>query len=169
MRKILKFRKFSMENGQGLLEFALVILVFLIMAIALFEIGRAIFIYQSVITASQEAARWGSCAEDDDGDDEPCYMECETITDLAIERAYFAGVESDDVEISWDEGSEGSSVGVDCDTIDETDIENGYRIVVTVTGHFDPVTPIPLVDFPSFDFSVTTRRTIIKELQLQGG
>jgi Flp pilus assembly protein TadG len=162
-------RTSRIEKGQGLVEFALVLLVFLIMAITLFEVGRAIFIYQSVITASQEAARWGSCAEDDDGDDEPCYMECDTIRDLAIQRAYFADVVASDVEISWDEGSEGSPVVEDCDTIAETDIENGYRIVVTVTGHYDPVAPIPLIDFPPIDFEVTSRRTIIKELQLQGG
>lgn len=45
------------ERGQGLAEFALVIPIFLLLLIAAFDLGRAVFAYNSVTNAAREGAR----------------------------------------------------------------------------------------------------------------
>src|SRR5881392_2140594 len=45
------------SRGQGLMEFALVIPVFLLMMIALFDMGRAVFAYNTLTNAAREGAR----------------------------------------------------------------------------------------------------------------
>ena len=45
------------EYGQALVEFSLAILVFLVMAIALFDLGRGVFAYNGVSEATREVAR----------------------------------------------------------------------------------------------------------------
>jgi Flp pilus assembly protein TadG len=45
------------SRGQGLMEFALVIPIFLLMMIALFDLGRAVFAYNTLTNAAREGAR----------------------------------------------------------------------------------------------------------------
>ena len=45
------------RRGQSLVEFALVIPVFLVMLIAIFDLGRAVFAYNSVTNAAREGVR----------------------------------------------------------------------------------------------------------------
>jgi Flp pilus assembly protein TadG len=53
------FRKTRTKRfkGQALLELALTLPIFMILVIGVFEVGRLVFIYSSVLTASREAAR----------------------------------------------------------------------------------------------------------------
>lgn len=48
------------SSGQTLLEFALVIPVFLLLLFGLLDIGRAVYINNALAQAAREAARWGS-------------------------------------------------------------------------------------------------------------
>src|SRR5262245_66007510 len=45
-------------RGQGLTEFALVIPVFLLIVVALFDLGRAVFSYNTLTNAAREGARF---------------------------------------------------------------------------------------------------------------
>jgi Flp pilus assembly protein TadG len=45
-------------NGQTLVEFAMVLPIFLLLLFGIIEIGRFIFYYSSVYTASREAVRF---------------------------------------------------------------------------------------------------------------
>jgi Flp pilus assembly protein TadG len=45
------------QGGQALVEFALIIPVFLLIFISLFDVGRAVFAYNSVTNAAREGAR----------------------------------------------------------------------------------------------------------------
>jgi Flp pilus assembly protein TadG len=45
------------QRGQGLLEFALVIPIFLLIVVALFDLGRAVFAYNTLTNAAREGAR----------------------------------------------------------------------------------------------------------------
>jgi Flp pilus assembly protein TadG len=47
------------ERGQGLVEFALVISVLLLIAIAILDLGRAIYAYSVVSNCAREGARYG--------------------------------------------------------------------------------------------------------------
>ena len=48
-------RKFK---GQGLVEFALTLPIFLVLLFGVFETARLIFLYSAVFTASRDAARF---------------------------------------------------------------------------------------------------------------
>ena len=58
MREPLKERK--KEDAQGMVEFALILPVLLMMLLGIMEGGRLLFFYSSVTTASREGARYGS-------------------------------------------------------------------------------------------------------------
>lgn len=45
------------ERGQALVEFALVIPIFLLLLVALFDLGRAVFAYNTLTNAAREGAR----------------------------------------------------------------------------------------------------------------
>ncbi len=45
------------STGQGLVEFALVLPVFVLMLVALFDLGRAVFAYNTITNAAREGAR----------------------------------------------------------------------------------------------------------------
>ena len=51
-------------RGQSLVEFALVIPVFLLIMVAIFDVGRAVFAYNSVTNAAREAARFAAVNQD---------------------------------------------------------------------------------------------------------
>jgi len=51
-----RFRR-SRGRGQGLVEFALVFPVFIVLVFALFDVGRAVFAYNEVTNSAREGAR----------------------------------------------------------------------------------------------------------------
>lgn len=48
------------DHGQSLAEFALVIPVFLLLMVSIFDLGRAVFAYNSVTNAAREGARFAA-------------------------------------------------------------------------------------------------------------
>lgn len=148
--------------GQGTLEFALVIPVLLLVIFAVFEGARAIFIYQSITTASREAARLGSSVQN--------YTNCAVIRDKALEYAAVAQSAASDIDIYFVRNDLGVRIE-DCadNTVNPDAIESGDRIVVEVTGYFDPAAAIPLMRIPQMTFNSTTRRTIVKGVEVGQG
>nr|MBA2600286.1 pilus assembly protein [Actinomycetota bacterium] len=58
--KLLTLRnKGSTNSGQTLVEFALILPVFLLMLLGLFDLGRAIYAYSTISNATREASRLG--------------------------------------------------------------------------------------------------------------
>jgi Flp pilus assembly protein TadG len=53
------------ERGQGLVEFAVGVIVLLILLMGMLDLGRAFFSYLSVLDAAQEGAAYGSIAPAD--------------------------------------------------------------------------------------------------------
>jgi Flp pilus assembly protein TadG len=51
-------------RGQALVEFALIIPIFLLMLIALFDLGRAVFAYNTLTNAAREGARIAAVNQD---------------------------------------------------------------------------------------------------------
>ena len=52
------------DRGQALVEFALVIPVFLLVMVALFDLGRAVFAYNTLTNAAREGARMAIVNQD---------------------------------------------------------------------------------------------------------
>jgi Flp pilus assembly protein TadG len=55
--KLLRRRR---SRGQALVEFALVVPLFFLLVFGLIDLGRAIYVNNSMAEASREGARWGS-------------------------------------------------------------------------------------------------------------
>ncbi|HRN49908.1 MAG TPA: pilus assembly protein [Anaerolineales bacterium] len=150
------------NKGQGMVEFALVIPILLLIIVGIFEAGRALYVYQSISSASREAARLGSGAGETSGT--PQYLNCTAIRNRAVQIGRPGNVTAANVLISYDSGPGTSTLG-NC-PINAADIALGDRIIVQVTGTFQPGAPMPIFRFPTMTFTTVTRRTIVKGVDL---
>lgn len=57
MNSFLHDRRATKGRGQALVEFALVIPIFLLLLVAIFDLGRAVFAYNTLTNAAREGAR----------------------------------------------------------------------------------------------------------------
>lgn len=147
-----------------MVEFALAIPILLLIIVGIFEAGRAIYVYQSISSASREAARLGSGVGEASGT--PAYLNCTAIRNRAVQLGSPGNVTAANVLISYDRGPGTSSLG-NC-PVSASTIALGDRIVVQVTGTFQPGAPMPIFRFPTLTFTTVTRRTIVKGVDLSG-
>ena len=166
MRKRLRIRSINnKDQAQGIVEFALVLPILLMLVFGIVELGRLLFIYSAVATASREAARYGSAAGDTPGGT-PRYMDCAGMQDAAMRLGSIAGVQSSDVTIQYDSGPS-TSVFDTCPAGSADDITGGTdRVVVSVSTDFTPI--LPIVNLPAFPITSQSARTVIKNIQVFG-
>ena len=96
MRKYLSEQK--KENAQGLVEFALILPILLLVVVGVLEMGRLLFVYSSVTSASREGARYGSAVGQVNG--VPRYQDCGGIRSAALKAGAFANMQADDIAIA---------------------------------------------------------------------
>lgn len=160
-------RRFS---AQGMVEFALALPFLLVLALGIIEAGRMLLIYSATLTSSREAARYGSAAGDVGGY-VAHFQDCAGIRAAARRVGSLAGIQDGNVTITFDRGP-GTNVIANCNpnfTITDPNVEQvslGDRIIVQVVAAYQPL--IPLVRFSSFPITTTTRRTIIKDVEILG-
>ncbi len=129
-------------QGQGMVEFALVLPIMLFTIIGIIEFSRLIFIYIDVATAAREAARYGAAVGNNgNGSGLLYYQDCSGIRQAAERVGNLSGVTSDPghVAIAWDINGVTS---YDCETIKTvslTGLTFGSTIDVTVSVPFQPL------------------------------
>jgi hypothetical protein len=167
----MKIGSWRHAGAQALLEFALVLPILFLLVYGFLEVGRLIFVWSSIITASREAVRYGSVW----GVNEvgvPRYQDCAGIYDRARRVGFGLHLQPDDVVITFDDGpgttsfdscdaSDGSDDGVDSEVV----VTSENRIVVTITSEFSPV--IQYQSFRPIPLEASTARTIMGIVQLQ--
>ena len=141
-------------RGQGLVEFSLVIPILMLLILGVIEMGRLIYVYSAVTTASREAARYGFSLGDNNYG-VPRYQDCNGIREAARAPTSIAGIDDAGIEITYDNGP-GTAIFASCPP---ASVETGMRIVVRVTASYQPI--VPLVQLPDFDISSTAKRTIL--------
>lgn len=166
MNWVKSMRKRRKDNGQGMVEFALVLPLLLLVMFGIIEFGRLFFSYAMVSASSREGARYGAAVGDVGGI--PYYKHCTGIKDAAIRIGAFAGVSTGNVIIDYDHGPTSGSFGytTSC-TSDLTNVSTvglGDRIIVTTTVTYQPI--VPLVNVPPITLSSATRRTFIKDVPI---
>src|SRR5512138_246182 len=92
-----KFRLKNVQTAQGIVEFALVLPVLLLLILGIFAFGHLFFTYSSLVSASREAARWGAAVGGPTGET-PRYMDCDNIRATALRIGAFAGVNMSDID-----------------------------------------------------------------------
>jgi hypothetical protein len=125
----------------------------MLVILGLIEMGRLIYIYSAVTTASREGARYGFSLGDN-AFGVARYQDCDGIRNAAKAATSIAGIEDSDIEIYYDSGPGTAKISA-CPLASP---ETGTRIVVTVKTTFQPI--VPLVGLPSIDISSTSKRTI---------
>ncbi len=148
-----------------MVEFALAIPILLLILVGIFEAGRALYVYQSISSASREAARLGSGASEASGT--PPYLNCTAIRNRAIQIGRPGNVSSANVTIWYERTVPHAEPGLGyCGAVAASGVDTGDRIVVRVTGTFQPGAPMPIFRFPTLTFTTVTRRTIVKSVDL---
>lgn len=160
-----KLRLETIQKAQGMVEFALVLPILLLIILGIIGFGHLFFVYSSTVSASREAARFGA-AVGVTGEGLPRFQDCDSIRGVAIQRGLFAGVtnDADVVAIEYDQGPDTGVYG-NC-PVGGTgpDVALGDRIIVTVNVQYQSI--VPIVNIPSFPLTAVTRRTIIRSLQV---
>jgi Flp pilus assembly protein TadG len=159
------------EKGQGTLELALVLPIFLTLLLGVFEIAFLFFYSVSVSNASREAARYAATSGCPSSTacldaDVQYYQDCTGIKNRAIAKAPGIGLTASNIAISYDHGPNNSGVIstiADACSSSTPNLATGDRVVVTVTKQFTLIVPIPgLKNFPIIS---TTYRTYLGKVQ----
>ncbi len=160
MMRYRKLRKTN-EKAQGLVEFALILPILLLLIIGIVEFGRFLFFYSSVTSASREAARYGAAVGE--VGDVNRYADCDGIRNAARRAGTFANLEDGDITIEYDRGM--TPTIASCPP--SVPINLADRIVVSVSKEFQPIVAFVNIPF-NFPVNSTTARTIIKEVGVKG-
>jgi hypothetical protein len=152
------------HSGQGIVEFALVLPLLLLIIFGIIAFAHLFFVYTTVVAASREAARWGS-ATGTTPSGVARYRDCASIRDAAVRIGALGGVSANQVEIFYDHGPDDVSVHPIC-PIGGTgpELNLGDRIHVRISVAYQPI--VPLVDFPTFYIAATAKRTVLMDLDL---
>ena len=148
--------------GQSMVEFALVLPILLLITYGLLEVGRLVFIYSTVATATREAVRFGS-ATGKSSTGVPRYQDCAGIKNTAKKIGFLIELQDSDIINSYDHGP-GTTTFDTCDGDIDTDVElaNKDRIVVAVSGDYSPI--VSLVPLEPFTFTSTSSRTVLMNI-----
>ncbi|MFN2212633.1 MAG: Calx-beta domain-containing protein [Anaerolineales bacterium] len=152
-------------KAQGMVEFALVIPILLLLIFGIIEGGRLLWLYSTVLSSSREAARYGAAAGELSGSLR-YYADCDGIRGAAMRIGRFAGISSTDISISYDHGPTSGSPFAICPLPANQQIKLADRVVVQVVSNWQPL--LPLANFGPFPISAITRRTIIKDVEIEG-
>ena len=147
------------ESGQGMVEFAIVFPLIVILLLAIFEFGRVMFAYSISIAAAREAARYGAAIQDIGGGI-PQYKDCQGIREAAKRFGKFAGIGDADIAIKYsDDAGVYSMVCPPSQDVGLTDY-----ISVTINTSITPITPMG--SFNSIPIASSSSRTILNKIRL---
>lgn len=154
-----------MQRGQGMVEFALVIPMFLLLMLAIFEFGYFFFVYSSANSATREAARYGA-GSGTGNNSAAYYLDCKGIREVAVRLGRYANIQGPNMTINYDNGPGTSINGVCTGDIGTHEPEMGERIVVRLNVDYHPI--ILKWILPDVNIHVESARTIITRLQIGG-
>jgi hypothetical protein len=109
-------------RGQTLVEFALALPILVLLLVGLFDLGRAVFAFNTVSNAAREGARIAIIDQNESD-----------IDTRAMQRGVTLGLVADDVDVTYEKGD-----GSAC----PSPYALGCQAVVTVTHTYVPATPI---------------------------
>src|SRR5689334_6177028 len=92
-------------HAHGLVEFALILPVLLLLILGVIEMGRLRAIYSGISSGARQAVRYGSVA----GDSEPAacgvqpyYLDCAGIRDTARRASPLLSLDNSEIDIAYD-------------------------------------------------------------------
>jgi Flp pilus assembly protein TadG len=152
------------SKAQAMVEFALVLPLLLLILYGLLESGRLLFIYSAVTSAAREAARYGSATGLNEAGTFARMRDCAGIRQAAINGGFLAGLQPQDVVLTYDTGPGTVPIAADCPP--PANIANGTRLNVTVNTTFE--TLIPFLPFNNMNVTSSSSRTLLVAVTLGG-
>lgn len=153
--------------GQGMVELALTLPLFLLLVYGIFELGRVIFMYSAVLNASRDAARYAA-ASGKSPNNIAYYKDCTGIKAHADKVSAFVDLSATGaVTISYDHGPGiTNDLPGTCEDLKAagTLLATGDRVLVTVTAMFNPV--VTITGFENIPISSTSARSLITNLDI---
>jgi len=156
---LLRKRSSREENGQGMVEFAIVFPLIVILILGIFEFGRVMFSYSISIAAAREAARYGAAIQDIGGGI-PQYKDCQGIREAAKRIGKFAGIGDADITIKYSDGA--GVYSTECPPSQDVGLTD--FISVTINTSIKPITPMG--SFSSIPIASSSSRTILNKIRL---
>ncbi len=159
-------KPFLRGNAQGIVEFALVLPVLLMVLYGVLETGRLLFIYGSTVTAARQAVRYGSATGV--GPNGEYYDDCTGIRAAAQKVGFINTFNT--IDISYDGGVDAGGTPQSINGAFPTcpvgagNLTNGDRIVVQVTTQWVPI--VPIVPLKPFTIRSKSERTILVSVDL---
>jgi Flp pilus assembly protein TadG len=127
------------RRGQALVEFALIIPIFLVLVFGIVDAGRLVFTYNTIANAARAGARVAIVNQAASGSGA-----CDTTQPganalgCAQSAAVGADVAPSDITVTYG----GYDDSGDCGTGAPASYQIGCVVTVSVTGHFTPLTPV---------------------------
>ncbi len=155
----------AIHHGQGLVEFALILPMFLLLVLGIVEFGRLMIAFSSVSTASRDAVRYAvSVGENPTGI--PHYQDCLGIRAAAQKVAIFVDLS---IVITHDSDGPGGAAPVEyCQVgkdVDAIEVSLGTQISVTLTDVYTPL--VPIVELPTIPITSETARTVLRDVYVK--
>jgi hypothetical protein len=194
-----RLKKNNRTKGQGVVEFALVLPVLLMLVFGLIEFGRLLFIYITINSAAREAARYGISVGDGNiyinrFNEEVVterFYDCDGIRAAAKNIGKFAGLQDGHIAIYYDHGpssipgdknNDGWPVDVNGNVkcywlrrwyaewdYEPTPVKYGDRIKVRVTIPYSPIISYLFLDIPTIKMDAYANRTIVRNAKVAPG
>ena len=148
--------------GQGIVEFALVFPILLLLILGIIALGHLFVSYILTISASREAVRYAAVAGMNESGTLMRYRDCTGIRANALRIGGFAGIEPEDVVVEYDNGP-GTAVFAAC-PLGGTGpaLSSGTRVLVTIDHQYSPL--VPLVPIQPFAMHGESVRTVIVQI-----
>ncbi len=160
-----RYRRGPSLSGQGLVEFALILPLLLLMMVGVIEFGRMLAIYNGVSNSAREAARWGSVVGVAPSG-KHYYEDCAGMAAAANRTATLINLDS--VEITYEKPAPNpdlnspqfTSIGACINNVATTTepMQNGYRVSITTKASFAPI--LPFVPIAARTFTFVAARTV---------
>src|SRR5579859_1546762 len=141
--KMIKRQRTRGRKAQGLLEFALIMPVLLLLLMGTIEFGWLIFNYTQVYNGLREGLRYGSVPS---FSTTPSYANCSGIRSAVEGTAPQLGISDSEIFINYDQNQYGTNIG-SCTTSGGYSLNAGYtmaagdRVVITITHTVNFLTP----------------------------
>jgi hypothetical protein len=156
-------------RAQTMTEFALALPIFLMLILGVFEMGRLLFVYSAVFTASREAARYGSATGIGPNGVE-YFRDCAGMRAAARRIGSLAGLQDGQITITYDKidgvSHPFSCSGASLSPTDGSAIRIGDRVIVQIYQSYSPI--FAFLNLPPFPVGSNSRRTIVRDLQMPG-
>ncbi len=141
---IRRYRREDRSQGQGMLEFALILPVLLLVMLGTIEFGYVFAVYSGLFNAAREGARYGIVNPQD----------AVGIIEQARDKVFFVDPNAVNITISYDDGP-GTSVFTNTNEVDI-----GDRVIVHLDYDLPTITPVIQPIAPTLHVETEAARTV---------